>query len=68
MKHLIRNEPLAKYDFFIRSDDHQSHILFSFIEVELERMKSINYLVRIKDDHFAGQVDIWFEESMLKHF
>ncbi|WP_156739234.1 hypothetical protein [Paenibacillus oryzae] len=62
------NKPLDPYDFFIQSEDKKSHILFSFKDVELERYKSINYLVYIKDDQFAGQVEIWIEHEELHNF
>ncbi len=65
---MILNKPLDPYDFFIQSEDKKSHILFSFKDVELERYKSINYLVHIKDDQFAGQVEIWIDREELNHF
>lgn len=67
-KHLIFNKPLEKYDFVLQSEDKKSIIIFSFIDVELERYKSINYLVDIKDDQFAGQVDIWIDQKELNRF
>jgi len=65
---VIFNKPLDPYDFFLQSEDKKSHILFSFKDVELERYKSINYLVHIKDDQFAGQVEIWIEHEELYDF
>lgn len=67
-KYLIFNKPLEKYDFVLQSEDKKSHIIFSFIDVELERSKSINYLVNIKDDQFAGQVEIWIDQEELNRF
>lgn len=68
MKHLILKKPLEKYDFVLQSKDKKSNITFSFIDVELEQLKSINYLVIIKDDQFAGQVDIWIERNEFARF
>ncbi|NMO98282.1 hypothetical protein [Paenibacillus lemnae] len=65
---MIFNKPLDHYDFFIQSENTKSHIIFSFIDIELERSKSINYLVNVKDDLFAGQVDIWIDHEEFNHF
>lgn len=65
---MILNKPLDPYDFFIESEDKKSHILFSFKDIELERYKSINYLVHIKDDQFAGQAEIWIEHEEIHDF
>jgi len=62
------NKPLDPYDFLIQSEDKKSHILFSFKDVELERYKSINYLVHIKDDQFAGKAEIWIEHEEIHDF
>lgn len=65
---MIFNEPLDPYDIHLQSQDKKSHILFSFKGVELERYRSINYLVHIKDDRFAGQVEIWIGHEELHNF
>ena len=65
---MIFNKPFDPYDFFLQSEDKKSHILFSFKDIELERSKSINYLVHIKDDQFAGQVEIWIDHEELYNF
>ncbi|WP_056699249.1 hypothetical protein [Paenibacillus sp. Root52] len=62
---VIFNKPLDPYDFFLQSEDKKSHILFLFKDVELERYKSINYLVYIKDDQFAGQAEIRIEHEKI---
>ncbi|WP_338542328.1 hypothetical protein [Paenibacillus tundrae] len=65
---MIFNKPLDPYDFFLQSEDKKSRILFLFKDVELERYKSINYLVHIKDDQFAGQAEIWIEHEEIHDF
>lgn len=65
---MIFNKPLEKYDFILQSEDKKSNIVFPFVDVELERSKSINYLVHIKDDQFAGQVDIWIDQEEFNRF
>ncbi|MEK4053081.1 hypothetical protein MHB84_05470 [Paenibacillus sp. FSL F4-0087] len=65
---MIFNKLLDSYDFFLQSEDKKSHILFSSKDVELERSKSINYWVHIKDDQFAGEVEIWIDYEELHDF
>ncbi|MEJ8302705.1 hypothetical protein [Saccharibacillus sacchari] len=65
---MTMNKRLNPYDFSLQSEDPKSVILFSFKEVELERYKSINYLVHIKDDLFTGHIEIWIAYEDFKLF
>ncbi|MBD8497266.1 hypothetical protein [Paenibacillus arenosi] len=62
------NNPIGEYDFVIQSKDSKSKIIFTFVELEVEHLSSINYIVNIIDRGFSGEVDVWIEQEVLNDF
>lgn len=67
-KRMIISKPLGEYDFILFSTDRKSTILFTFLEIELERYPSISFRVHIKDHLFSGEINIWIEKEKIDAF
>ncbi|MCQ6557290.1 hypothetical protein [Paenibacillus mendelii] len=67
-KQMIFNKPIGQYDFILQSKDRKSNIIFTFMELELKHLSSINYLVNINDHKFSGEVSVWIEKEMFSDF
>ncbi|TVX93802.1 hypothetical protein [Paenibacillus agilis] len=65
---MIFNNPIGEFDFVLHSKDRKSKIIFTFVELEVEHLPSINYIVNIVDHRFSGEVDVWIEKEILNDF
>jgi len=59
---------MGEFDFILFSTDRKSTILFTFLEIELERYPSISFHVHIKDHLFTGEINIWIEKEEIVAF
>ncbi|WDH96235.1 hypothetical protein PUW24_18925 [Paenibacillus urinalis] len=65
---MIISKPLGEYDFILFSTDRKSTILFTFLEIELERYPSISFRIHIKDHLFIGEINVWVEKEKIDSF
>lgn len=65
---MINSKHLGEFDFILFSTDRISAILFTFLEIELERYPSISFRVHIKDHLFTGEINIWIEKEEIVDF
>ena len=65
---MIISKPLGEYDFILFSTDRKTTMLFTFLEIELDRYPSISFRVHIKDHLFSGEINIWIEKEKIDDF
>lgn len=65
---MINSKHMGEFDFILFSTDRISTILFTFLEIELERYPSISFRVHIKDHLFTGEINIWIEKEEIVAF
>jgi hypothetical protein len=65
---MILNTPIGEYDIVLQSKDRKSNIIFTFVDIELNHLPSINYIVNINDKKFAGEVNVWIDKEVFSEF
>jgi len=65
---MVISKPLGENEFILFSTDRKATILFTFLEIELNRYPSISFRVHIKDHLFSGEVNIWIEKEKIDDF
>jgi hypothetical protein len=65
---MILNKSISEYDIVLQSKDRKSNIIFTFMDIELKHLPSINFIVNVCDQKFAGEVNIWIDKEVFSEF